>query len=186
MHCNCVRQDVNRSRCRRGWGGRARRGVLRLDDLGGRRKPHGYAGLSGVGCGHVLAQVPDHRRRVGGQPRGDRTYVRSGKGRSRRNGCSSVILRRFRLVILRRFRAGRRGCLLNRSWFGCDYGIRVGRRGCPGVSRGVGCCGCGRNRVGGICSRRGRESSVRRERRRNERGAADKAQTADARFSIAD
>ena len=186
MRCNYVRQDVNRRRRSRRRGGRARRGVLDRDDLGGRRKPHGYVGLSGVGCRHVCAQVPDRRRGVGGQARGDRTYVRAGEGCSRRNGCSSVILRRLRLVILRRFRAGRRGCRLSRSGYGCDYGIRGGRRGCPGVSRGVGCCGCGRNRVGGVCSRRGREGPVRRERRRDKRGAPDKAQTAAARFVIAD
>src|SRR5205814_3440663 len=107
-------------------------------------------------------------------------YVRPSEGGNGRNGCSSVILRRLRLVILRRIRAGRRGRRLSRSGYGCDYGIRGGRRGCPGVSRGVGCCGCGRNRVGGVCLRRGREGSVRRERRRKKRSAANKTQTADA------
>jgi hypothetical protein len=183
MHCNCMRQDVNRSRRSRCG---VRRGVLDRHGASGPRKPHGHAGLSGVGDWYPRAQAPHRRCRICGQPRGERTYVRAGEGRSPRNGCISVILRRLRLVILRRFRAGRRGCRLSRSGLGCDCGVRGGRRGCPGVSRWVGCCGCGRNCVGGVSPRRGHEGPIRGERRRDERGAAEQTQTADARFSIAD
>jgi hypothetical protein len=186
MHCNCVRQDVNRRRRRRRGRCSSRRDVLDGHGASGGRKPHGYAGLRGVGYRHMRAQALRRRRRIRRQPGGDRTYVRTGEGRSRRNGCTSVILRRLRLVILRRFRAGRRGCRLSRSGLGCDCGVRGGRRGCPGVSRGVGCCGCGRNRVGRVCSRRGREGPVRGERGRDHSGTADKAETADARFAISD
>lgn len=186
MHCNCVRQDVNRRRRRRREGCSPGRGLLDGNGASGCRKPHGYPGLGGVRYGYQGAQALCRGCWICRQPRCDRTYVRAGESRSRRNGCTSVILRGLRLVILRRFRADRHGCRVSRSGLGCDYGVRGGRRGCPGVSRGVGCCGCGRNGVGGVCSRRGREGPVRGERGRDHGGTADKAQTADARFAISD
>ena len=186
MRRNCMRQDVNRRR--RSWRGRygARRGVLDRHVASGCRKSHGYPGLGGVGYGYIGAHAPRRRCRICSQAPGDRTHVRTGKGMRGRNGRNTVILRRLRLVILRRIRASRRGCCLSRCGFGCGCCIRGDRRGCAGVSRGVGCCGCGRNRVGGVRPRRGREGPVRRERRRDERGAPGETQTADARFSIAD